>query len=309
MLILTVAANTSFADFPRVAAILAKDGFLPRQLTALGDRLVYANGIVVLSGATAFLIIVFKGDTHLLVPLFAVGAFLAFTLSQSGMVLHWLREKGRHWQTKMIANGVGALATGTTLIIIAISKFREGAWITILVIPLLVLLFLRIQNHYASVRSQLTMRGLPPSLKPLAQPRLIIPISGVHRGIVDAIDYALSISREITAVYVELDPDITEKVRAEWEAWFPGIKLAVVPSPYRSIVKPLLDYIDASDAEANDGQLATIMLPEFVPAKWYQGLLHNQTAFILRTAILYRRRQAINQHQRVIIDIPYHLRR
>jgi amino acid transporter len=309
MLILTVAANTSFADFPRVAAILAKDGFLPRQLTALGERLVYANGITVLSAGTAVLIVVFRGDTHALVPLFAVGAFLAFTLSQGGMVLHWLREKGRGWTAKMIANGVGALATGTTLVIIGISKFREGAWITVLVIPLLVIFFLRIRSHYSAVSEQLTLKGLPPSLKPLPPPRVIIPISGLHRGIFDAIAYAQSISKDITAVYVELDPGMGDLMRQRWQRWFPDIKLAVVPSPYRSIVKPLLDFIQQADEEANDGQLATVMLPEFVPAKWYQGLLHNQTAFILRTALLYRRREAVSQHQRVIVDIPYHLKR
>lgn len=309
MMILTVAANTAFAGFPRISAILAKDGFLPRQLTALGERLVYANGIIVLSAATGFLIVVFRGDTHLLIPLFAVGAFLAFTLSQGGMVLHWLRVKGRSWTAKMIANGVGALATGTTLIIIAISKFREGAWITILVIPLLVILFLRIRSHYSAVSEQLTLKGLPPSLKPLPPPRIIIPISGLHRGIFDAIAYAQSICKDITAVYVELDPGAGEKMRIQWQRWFPDIKLAVVPSPYRAIVKPLLDFIEQADQQANDGQLASVILPEFVPAKWYQGLLHNQTAFILRTALLYRRREAVSQHQRVIIDIPYHLKR
>lgn len=309
MLILTVAANTAFAGFPRISAILAQDGFLPRQLTALGDRLVYTNGIAALSVATAVLIIVFKGDTHALVPLFAVGAFLAFTLSQSGMVLHWLKVKGSNWILKMIANGVGALATGTTLFVIGYSKFRDGAWITILILPLLVVLFLRIRSHYHSVRDQLTLKGLPPSLKPLPSPRIIIPISGIHRGIIDAIAYAQSICRDITAVYIELDPGAGEKMRQSWERWFPQIKLAIVPSPYRSIITPLLDYIDDADREANDGQLATIILPEFVPARWWQGLLHNQTAFILRTALLYRRRSALLQHERVIIDIPYHLKR
>ena len=204
MLVLTVAANTSFADFPRVAALLAKDGFLPRQFTGLGDRLVFVNGILILSGATAALIILFQGDTHLLVPLFAVGAFLAFTLSQSGMVVHWWRERGPHWQLKTLANAVGAIATGVTLLVVGITKFLDGAWITIIVIPLLVFMFLRIRQHYRHVREQLTMHGLPPTLKPFDKPRVVVPVSGVHRGIVDAMRYALTISNDVTGVYVEL---------------------------------------------------------------------------------------------------------
>jgi amino acid transporter len=307
MLILTVAANTSFADFPRVAAILAKDGFLPRQLTGLGDRLVFANGIIALAAATGFLIIVFGGDSHALVPLFAVGAFLAFTLSQAGMVLHWWRERGQNWKLKTIANGIGALATGTTLLVVGISKFSNGAWTTVLVLPLLVLTFRQIRAHYQNVGKGLSLRGLPPSLKPLPPPRVIIPISGVHRGIIDAINFAQSISKEVTAVYVELEPGASEKVRETWETWWPDVPLVVVPSPYRSIVRPLLDFLDQTDAEHNDGQQAAVILPEFVPAHWWQALLHNQTAWLLKTALLYRRRQF--GYQRAIIDIPYHLKR
>lgn len=307
MLILTVAANTSFADFPRVAAILAKDGFLPRQLTGLGDRLVFANGIIALAAASGFLIIVFGGDSHALVPLFAVGAFLAFTLSQAGMVLHWWRERGQNWKLKAIANGIGALATGTTLLVVGISKFSDGAWITVLVLPLLVLTFRQIRAHYQNVGKGLSLRGLPPSLKPLPPPRMIIPISGVHRGIIDAINFARGISKDITAVYVELEPGASEKVRETWEAWWPDVPLVVVPSPYRTIIGPLLDFLDRTDAEHNDGQLATVILPEFIPVHWWQGLLHNQTAWMLKTALLYRRRQF--GYQRAIIDIPYHLKR
>lgn len=307
MLILTVAANTSFADFPRVAAILAKDGFLPRQLTSLGDRLVFNNGIIALAAATGFLIIVFRGDTHALVPLFAVGAFLAFTLSQSGMVLHWWRERGLNWQLKATANGIGALATGTTLLVVGISKFRDGAWITMLLLPVLVLTFRQIRAHYRSVGKQLSLKGLPPSLKPLPPPRLVIPVSGVHRGIIDAINFARSISNNVTAVYVELDPGSSEKLRETWATWWPDVPLVVVPSPYRSTVGPLLDFLDQTDIEHNDGQQATVILPEFVPAHWWQALLHNQTAWMLKTVLLYRRRQT--GYQRAIIDIPYHLKR
>ena len=308
MLILAVAANTSFADFPRVSDILAKDGFLPRQFTGLGDRLVFANGIIILAVATALLIVGFHGDMHSLIPLFAVGAFLAFSLSQAGMVIHWWRERGRGWVFKSVANGLGALATIMTLIVVGYSKFLEGAWITIILIPVIVLVFFRIRAHYRQVASELSMHGLPPSLKPLPSPRLIIPISGVHRGIVDAVDYARSISSDVTAVYVELEEGEAEAVREKWNRWWPDIPLEVISSPYRSIIQPLLDFLDATDLEHQDGQLATVILPEFVPARWWQSLLHNQTGWLLKAALLYRRRRQSGL-QRVIIDVPYRLRK
>ena len=306
-LILVVAANTSFAGFPRLAAILAADGFLPRQLTSLGDRLVFNNGIIGLAAATGVLIVIFGGDSHSLVPLFAVGVFMAFTLSQTGMVLHWRHKQGSGWGLKAAINGIGALVTGATVLIIGISKFKEGAWITILLIPTIVVVFQQIRAHYRQVGKSLSLRGLPPSLKPLPPPRVIIPISGVHRGIIDAINFAQSISKDVTAVYVELEPGASEKVRDTWETWWPDVPLVVVPSPYRSIIRPLLDYLDQTDEEHNDGQQATVILPEFVPAHWWQALLHNQTAWLLKTALLYRRRQF--GYQRAIIDIPYHLKR
>ena len=290
MLILAVAANTSFAGFPRLAAILARDGFLPRQLSSLGDRLVFANGIVLLAIATGVLIILFGGDSHLLIPLFAVGVFLAFTFSQAGMVLHWWRERRPGWSLKAVLNGMGALATGITLIVIGVSKFREGAWITVVVIPALVFSFLQVRNHYRSVGQQLSMRGLPPDIKPFPPLRVIIPVSGVHRGMIDAVNFARSISNDVTAVYIELEPEGAKQVREQWQRLWPDVKLAVVPSPYRSIVRPLLDYLDEIDSQHHDGRLAAVVLPEFVPARWWQALLHNQTTWMLKTALLYRRR-------------------
>lgn len=313
MLILAVAANTSFAGFPRLAAILASDGFLPRQLSGLGDRLVFANGIAALSLATGVLIIVFGGYSHSLVPLFAVGVFLAYTLSQAGMVIHWWRlrassaQASRGWQAKAVINGIGALTTGTTLLIVGYSKFLEGAWITVALIPLLVTMFARIEAHYKEVRKELSLRGLPPSLRPMPAPRIVIPISGVHRGIVDAVDFARGISKDVTGLYIELEPGNAARVREEWENWFPDIPLEVRPSPYRSVIGPLLQFLDETDEKHNDGQLATVILPEFIPARWWHGLLHNQTTWLIKTALLYRRRSL--GFQRVIIDIPYHLRK
>ena len=306
LLILAVAANTSFAGFPRITAILAADSFMPRQLTQLGDRLVFSNGIAILAGATAFLLILFKGDTHLLVPLFAVGAFLAFTLSQSGMVVHWARTRGPGWQVKSGINGLGALVTGLALVVIGFSKFIQGAWISILLIPLIVWLFIRIRKHYNEVSHQLSLHGLPPSLRAFPSPRVVIPVSGVHRGMIDAVNFARSMTDHITAVYIELEPGTGAQVRKTWEEWLPDLPFVVVPSPYRSIVGPLLDYLDQTDEEHNDGQQAVLLMPEFVPAHWWQSALHNQSAWLIRTALLYRKRHL--GYQRVMIDIPFHLR-
>jgi amino acid transporter len=306
LLILTVAANTSFADFPRVGAILAGDGFLPRQLTGVGDRLVFTNGILSLALATGFLIILFGGDTHLLVPLFAIGAFLAFTLSQAGMVVHWFRERGRGWLVKTFFNGAGAIATGLTLLIVAFSKFTSGAWITILLIPMIVVVFLRVHKHYQAVRQQLTLHGLPPSLRPISPTRVVIPISGVHRGMVNAVLFARAISTNVTGVYVELESGSGNRVTKEWNEWWPDVPLVVIQSPYRSIVGPLLEYLDKTDQDHNDGQLAVVVLPEFVTKFWWQNLLHNQGALIIKAALLYGRRRS--GLERIVIDVPYHLK-
>lgn len=307
LLILAVAANTSFTGFPRLAAILAQDGFLPRQLTQLGERLVFSNGIMLLMGGTAFLIVVFAGDTHALIPLFAVGVFLAFTLSQIGMVVHWWRKKGSGWVLKAVINATGALATFVALVIIGYSKFIHGAWIILVLIPLMVVGFMNIRRHYSKVAEELSMKGLPPSLRPAPPPRVVIPVSGVHRALVGAVNYARSISKDITALYVEFEPGKGEEMRKKWEKWWPDIPLVAVPSPYRSIVGPLLTFLDQIDEERNDGQLATIILPEFVPAQWWQSLLHNQTAWLLKFALLYHRR--LHNLERVLIEVPFHLRR
>jgi hypothetical protein len=217
-----------------------------------------------------------------------------------------MRERGSRWLFKSLVNGVGALATLTTLGVVIFSKFLEGAWITVLFIPVIVVGFRRISAHYRQVRNELSLQGLPPSLKPVGPRRVVIPISGVHRGIIEAVNFARSISSSVTGLYVELEPGAGEKVREEWNSWWPDIPLIVVSSPYRSIVDPLLKYLDETDAQYNDGQLATVVLPEFVPNRWWQGLLHNQTAWLIQAALLYHRRQ--HGMERVIISVPFHLR-
>lgn len=309
LLVLIVATNTSFAGFPRVTSIMARDGFLPRQLQLLGDRLVFSYGILLLAGLAGLLIVIFRGDTHSLIPLFAVGAFLAFTLSQTGMVVHWLHEHGAHWRAKALLNGLGALATGLALLVITANKFIRGAWIVIVLIPLSVWVFRSIRTHYDEVGKDLTLAGVRPTFGGYIPPRIVIPVAGVHRGVVEALQYARTISDRIEAVHVEIEPGTASDLQERWHHY--GLDeitpLIVVPSPYRAYIGPLLDYLDRSDAAAGDGQLASVVIPEFVPEKWWHNLLHNQTAWLLKVALTYgRHRQG---KTRAIIDIPIHLRR
>lgn len=305
--ILVVAANTSFAGFPRLASILAQDSYLPRQLSFLGDRLVFSNGMLLLAGLTGVLIVGFGGDTHALIPLFAVGVFVAFTLSQAGMVIHWARQRGSGWLLKALVNGIGAAATSITLLVVAISKFVEGAWMVLVLIPIGVWMFLTVKNHYREVAVELSLRGAVPDQMPPPPPRVVLPVSGMHQGVYQALRFARSISDDVTAVYVEITPGGADRLREQWATWGQGVPLVVVPSPYRSVVGPLLAYLDEIDREHNDGQLASVILPEFVPARWWQHLLHNQTAWLLKFALLYRRRRFGTV--RAIIDIPLYLRK
>ncbi len=304
--VLAVAANTSFAGFPRLASVLARDRYLPHQLSQLGDRLVFSNGMLVLAGLTAVLIVLFGGDSHALIPLFAVGVFLAFTLSQAGMVVHWWKQRGPGWPLKAVINGLGALTTTVTLLVVAVSKFVDGAWIVVLLIPLIVIAFNAVRRHYREIAAELTLKGAAPVLGPTSSPRVVLPVSGIHRGVIEALRYARSISDRVTAVYVEVNPGDGDRMRSQWREWGQGVPLVVVPSPYRSIVGPLLDFLDMTDKQSNDGRLASIIMPEFVPAHWWENLLHNQTAWLLRLALLYRRRRF--GQVRAIIDIPFYLR-
>ncbi|HCU24300.1 MAG TPA: amino acid permease, partial [Deltaproteobacteria bacterium] len=278
-MILILAANTSFADFPRLSSLLARDGYMPRQLASLGDRLAFSNGILLLGAASSLLIILFNANTHHLIPLYAVGVFTSFTLSQSGMVVHWLKLKGRGWWYKVVINGVGATATFITFLVIASTKFTHGAWMVLIFIPLVILWFVSVHGHYHDIVDQ-----LHPNLGDLLPPKLhrvIIPISTFHKGTARAISYALSISNDVRAVYVSLDPKRAKTIQEIWRNWCIDIPLVILDSPYRSIIGPLLDYIDQLQKEEKD-QLITVILPEFVAAKWWQQILHNQTALLIR---------------------------
>jgi amino acid transporter len=310
-LILILAANTSFADFPRLSAILARDRYLPRQFTNLGDRLVFANGIVALAFLASALVILFGGQTHRLIPLYAVGVFLSFTLSQAGMVRHWYRLCGPGWPWKMAVNGLGTVATGIVLGIIVATKFVHGAWIVTLLIPLFVWVFRSIKLHYASVAEQLTLIGLNPEpwkgLASRKRDKVIVLVSGVHRGTLGALRFARSLSKDVTAVVVDVEPQVTGRVLEKWPLWGQKVPLVVLDSPFRSTVGPLLAYLDERDQREPERGLAVVVLPEFVAARWWHELLHNQTARLIKRALLYRRGH--NGKDRVIIDVPYHLRR
>lgn len=297
-LILILAANTSFADFPRLAFFMARDRFLPRQLANRGDRLVYSNGVIILALASGALLVAFHGDTQALIPLYAVGVFLSFTLNQSAMVRYWLRHRSPGWRSGVAVQGVGAAVTGLVMLILAVTKFTHGAWIVITLLPLLVALFLTIHRHYEEVAQQLSIEGVSAVRPPLGHIVLVL-IGDVHRGVLPALDYARAISPNPRAVYVETDPDATRRLEDRWGKWGQGIPLVVLRSPYRSVVGPFLEYLDRLQREA-PGRLVTIVLPEFVPARWWQHLLHNQTALLIKGALLFRKGV-------IVTDVPYHL--
>ncbi len=271
-LILLLAANTSYADFPRLSSLLSRDRFMPRQLATQGDRLVFSNGILILSGFAILLIVGFRGDTHALLPLYAIGVFISFTLSQGGMVRRWLRLREKGWRWRVWVNGVGAVVTGIVLLTLAVTKFHEGAWIVVVIIPFLVALFLVVHWHYEEVAAELSLEGLegPPEFRHT----VLVLIGDVHRGVVRAVQYAKTLAAPtatVRAVYVEADPARTAKLEEKWGKWGLGVPLVVLTSPYRSLLRPLLDYIDQIQSRGDD-QMVTIVLPEFLPRRWWQPM-------------------------------------
>jgi amino acid transporter len=298
-LILILAANTAFADFPRLSYFMARDGFLPRQMGNLGDRLVYSNGITLLGLVASVLILLFGGDTHSLLPMYAVGVFISFTLSQMGMVRRWLRLRPSGWLRNAAINSIGSVSTFAVFMIILITRFVQGAWIVVVLIPTIVLTLLRINKHYQEVAFQLSLEryGAPHRMR---HPQVIMPIGGVHRGVLKALEFARSLSPDVTAVYVETSATEGEVVRRKWAQWGDGVRLVCLPSPFRSILSPLMDYLRELEAERQPNDVITVVLPHFVPARWWENLLHNQSAWMIRLALLFRRGY-------IVIDVPYRL--
>jgi amino acid transporter len=283
-MILILAANTAFAGFPRLSAILAQDRFLPRQLANVGDRLVYNNGIIALAVLSALLCVIFQGSTHLLIPLYAVGVFLSFTLSQSGMVRRWYSLKTPGWQYSAFVNGLGAVATGIVLVVIAVEKFTHGAWMVVVLIPALVWMFHRIYTHYRQLGAELSLQDycVPPPL----HNKVVVLVPGVNRGVIPALQFAQSISDDVQAVHVEIDPEKTSRVREEWRQWGLGIPLVVLESPYRSLVGPVLDHVRRLDELRPDDHIV-VVIPEFVTPKWWEKALHNQSGLLLKFYLLF----------------------
>jgi amino acid transporter len=300
-LILVLAANTSYADFPRLASLLAKDGFLPRQLASLGDRLVFSNGIMGLSLVSILLLVFFKGDTHLLIPLYAVGVFLSFTLSQFGMVKHHLKLKQKGWHLSLAFNFVGGLTTLLVLVVIGGTKFIHGAWLVILLIPVIVLFFRRVKRHYVLTAANLAKFHDYDHFAKVEPARhiAIVPISGIHKGVFDALRYAASISTYVKACTVDLNPEASQVLMDEWKNYFPGFELVLIPSPFRSVITPIIDYVDLVE-KSIDHDMVTVVIPEFVTGKWYHSFLHNQTAFILYARL--RTKKNI-----IVTSVRYHI--
>ncbi len=290
LLILLLAANTAFAGFPRVASVLAKDGYLPRQLSTAGHRLVYSNGIILLAAFSAVLLVAFQARVHNLIPIYAVGVFLSFTLSQSGMVRHWLRERGSNWRTGALINGVGAVVTACALVIIAVTKFTHGGWTVILLVLLFVYLFRVIRRHYDLVARELSLDEYAPPAVPF-QHTVVVPISGVHRAVLDALTYARALSSNIRAVYICTDYSQEAAIRAKWKKHVPDLPLDVVYSPYRLVIRPFLKFVD--EVRGVDAHFITVVIADFVPRHWWEWSLHSQTGWLFRLALMLKKNVAV----------------
>jgi len=313
-LILFMAANTAFADFPRLSALQASDKFLPRQLAYRGSRLVYSWGIVTLAAAAAIIVVIFQANVSRLIPLYAIGVFLSFTLSQAGMAHRWLKigrldegdeiqeagSKLRYdpgWVWKMLVNGIGAVCTFIVMMIFAITKFREGAWVVLILIPTLVSIFYAIHKHYLQLADDLSLTDFKP-FPVLHNQQVIIPISGVHKGTLKAVGYARSVSNDIKAVFVASEESQTQRVQKRWLKWAQDIELVVIDSPYRELMHPLVTYIEDLAEMKQPDEIITVVVPEFIPSRWWHNLLHMQTATWLRWAL--RHVPGV-----VVVDVPY----
>jgi len=296
-LILLLAANTSFADFPRLSYFLARDRFLPRQLVNRGDRLVFSNGVIVLALLASLFLVLFRGETHALIPLYAVGVFISFTLSQAGMVRRHLRLRETGWQRGILINGAGAVTTAVVLTVVGGTKFVDGAFLVVVMIPILVGMFYAIHRHYRQVGEQLRLKHF--AVPDKMTHAVLLLVSDVHMGILNALNYARAISPEVEAVYVSVDEEATKQMRLRWGLWSGGVPLVILDSPYRSVVQPLIEYVNKIQAERKV-DFVTIVLPEFVPARWWHTLLHNQTAFWIRAHFLFRKGT-------VVINVRFHL--
>lgn len=309
--ILLLAANTAFTGFPRLASILSHHNYLPKQFSSLGDRLSFSNGVASLAGFSCLLIIIFHGDAHSLIPLYSVGVFLAFSLSQGGMVKFWIQKRCPQWQFKCFINALGCLATLTALMVIIESKFFEGAWMTAIMITGAPILFFAVHKHYKAVDSELSVKVEEANqyLQTMSsvKAKVIVPVSRVHRGTLAALNFANHVSDDITAVCVEVNPKQTEKLKQIWAQLHINIPLVVLPSPYRETITPLRRFIREQDARNPERGLCMIVMPEAIPTRWWHYLLHNQRAPLLKASLFLNRKH--KGTTRIFVDVPYQLKR
>ena len=292
-LILVLAANTSYSDFPLLSSLIAKDGYCPRQFGMRGDRLSFSNGIIVLSAVAAILIVVFEGSTTALLSLYAIGVFISFTLSQFGMFRHWTRRREGKWFYKAVVNGLGTLVTGTVVCIIAATKFTEGAWVVVVIVPILVILMIKVKKHYTAVADQLRME--PEELADVNiddQPyrnRVIVPVESINRASVRALRYAETISDNVVAFNVSIDEESGQKARERYDALGTKIPLHIHYSPYRRVFEPLLQYIDSEEYDFKKGDMITVIIPQFEVKKAWQRILHNGSGrYLARQLVKYK---------------------
>jgi len=291
MAILVVAANTAFADFPRLSYFMARDGFMPRQLMSLGDRLVYQNGIVTLSLVSGLLIIWSRANIHVLLPLYAVGVFISFTMSQAGMVAWQFKHKVKLWQLRAALSAFGGAITAVVAVVLFVTRFKDGAWIVGVLLIILMLLFKAIHGHYANNLKNLEITRDPDPIPPKLNTVLLL-VPRIHMGILRTLRYAQSIGLDVRAIHVNIDPDASPRIRQEWEQYGHGTPLVILESPYRSIREPIIDYVDEELLEHPD-KMVTVIVPEFVPRRWWHNLLHDNIALSLRRDLGARRNVVI----------------
>ena len=300
-LLLFLAANTSFAAFPRLAAVLAEDGFFPRQFSFRGDRLAFSTGIILLGLISASLVVAAGGKTHALIPLYAVGVFIDFTISQAGMIRHWLRTRDPGWRRRMTINAVGCVATAVVAVVVTSVKFFDGAWLVIVLIPVLVAMMLFIRREYTAQERELEVRDDLVVDPPHREQRVVVPINGINRAVIQAVKFGRTMSPDIRAVFVTEDPEAGDELRARWERQIPGVPLVIVESPYRALISPVLAYLDVLDQAwppDKEAPITIVVLPEYVARHWWDRLLYNQTAKRLKAAL-------VGREHTVVADVPY----
>jgi hypothetical protein len=297
--VLILAANTSFTGFPRLFYFMASDNYAPHQFKRLGDRLAYSNGIVALAALAILLVVAFNGNTLRLIPLYTVGVFIAFTLAQAGMVRRWRRLRRPGWRRGLLINGVGLVMTTLVFLITAADKFLDGAWIIVIVIPLLVALLFSVHRHYTELNERAAVET--PTTPNKVKPVCIVPVADLNPVALQSMALARRITDNVVAVHINDDAEQIARLRSKWELWGNHVPLEIIESPYRSLVRPLLAYIDAIDKQVRDDTLI-VVLPEMVATRWWHHLLHNQTALRLKGALLFR-------PGTVVVSVPYHLQR